>query len=605
MKRFFLILLFIFALAVPVSALDGDNVVIVIDAGHGGMDGGTDKGKLSEKEYNLSFALLLKEKLEQDGRFTVILTRDDDTYMKFLPRALVGLEAEADLFISLHCNSNGSSSVRGCEAYISVVDEFSAYDLADSILKRIEKASGIPYGKIEAVEDTGDSLGIYYWNPEKQWDMPGASHLGKKSDYYSINTWCSKFGIPSIIVEHGYLSNSSDSAAIHKEATRESIAEAEASALIDYFFGHEHEYSDTRLCDRPESCTLGGAYSYRCKICNVRLWTYKTDPDPDAHYWRQTASKKATCTSDGYIERVCQIAYNLNDKGYACEVHTYTEEIKATGHDYVILSDTEAGHGYDGLFHKKCSLCGDEVKEIRYGEEHTYTVTEEIAPTCVEDGRLSRKCSVCGNEIVEVIPCMGHDYKEISRVEPDGMNDGSVLYRCAVCEDEKEELLSHCPHSFPVENQEKLEPTCGVEGYYRETCSKCGWVNEEIYPALTHSYVTQMSASPSCENEGYIREKCSICGEVRTESIPRKDHAYVYNEENHESVCKYCGKQGEVTEIHEKSPETFLKSPLFVGIVVFVAAQAAISVFIVLRNRNHVKKKRKVDDFDYSDESDV
>ena len=191
-KIFFAIIFLslILSLSAPVLALDGDKVVVVLDPGHGGMDGGTDTGIRTEKTYNLLIAGYLRDALEKDGRFEVIMTRDDDAYLKFLPRALFALSSNADLLLSLHCNSNEYSSVSGAEAYVSIVEEFNATDLAEKLLRSISSAVSISYGKVETCPDTGDSLGIYYWNSDRQWDMPGDSSLGIRSDYYSMNTWC-------------------------------------------------------------------------------------------------------------------------------------------------------------------------------------------------------------------------------------------------------------------------------------------------------------------------------------------------------------------------------------------------------------------------------
>ena len=51
------------------------------------------------------------------------------------------------------------------------------------------------------------------------------------------------------------------------------------------------------------------------------------------------------------------------------------------GHDYATLEDSAAGHGFDGLLYKKCTKCGDEIKEVREGEPHDYVKTSESSPT--------------------------------------------------------------------------------------------------------------------------------------------------------------------------------------------------------------------------------
>ncbi|MGN1410796.1 MAG: N-acetylmuramoyl-L-alanine amidase [Eubacteriales bacterium] len=585
----FFALFLAFSSAFSVCALDGDKVVIVLDAGHGGYDGGTAVGLQSEKIYNLKIALYLRDCLEKDGRFKVIMTREDDVYLKFLPRALYALNNNADLFLSLHCNSNDYTGVRGSEAYITVVDEFSAYTLADKILTEIASAVDIPYGKVESCSDTGDALGIYYWNAEKQWDMPGESSLGLKSDYYSINTWCSKFGVPSIIVEHGYLSNAADAKIIDSDENLEKIAEAEAKALTEYYFGHTHSFSSERLVDHPSNCTLTGSASYRCSVCGAKTGTVYLDPMSDGHYWRISSSKAATCTEDGFIERVCQISFNLNDKGYECEVHSYTEELPAKGHDYVTLEDSSAGHGFDGLFYQKCSRCGDEIREVREGEPHNYVIQSETEADCTHDGVKTYACTICSDTYTEVTPALGHSYTERERSEPIGDEDGYVVYVCEICGEEKREVLSACEHEFEVT---QTQPDCEKAGAIIKKCLKCGWEESEELPALGHDYVVQMEVRPGCESEGYKREKCSRCGRINTESYSATGHTFEYDSESGSYICRYCGA---VQESGEDKPtrglSDLLKSPMIMIILSVIVLQFILVVIILVRHRKSLKKK--------------
>ena len=186
------------ALALPASADIAANgkVVIVLDAGHGGIDGGTAVGTLIEEEINLRLAKYLRAVLEGDDRFEVYLTREEDVYLNFFERTSVAREHNADLLLSLHCNSSPEADANGCLAIVSVVPKFRADTLAGKILDNISASVPIRRGRVDTEEDTGDELGIYYWSEERQWDMPGAYELGQKSDYYSINTWSCRFGIP-------------------------------------------------------------------------------------------------------------------------------------------------------------------------------------------------------------------------------------------------------------------------------------------------------------------------------------------------------------------------------------------------------------------------
>ncbi|MGL4373402.1 MAG: N-acetylmuramoyl-L-alanine amidase family protein, partial [Turicibacter sp.] len=91
--------------------------LIVIDPGHGGIDGGAIINNVLEKDLNLEISLKLKVALETAG-YEVIMTRVDDEYIELTQRAEIANEAGADLFISLHLNSYISdSTVNGVEVY--------------------------------------------------------------------------------------------------------------------------------------------------------------------------------------------------------------------------------------------------------------------------------------------------------------------------------------------------------------------------------------------------------------------------------------------------------------------------------------------------------
>jgi N-acetylmuramoyl-L-alanine amidase len=98
-----------------------DNIpLIVIDPGHGGVWPNGDPGAIStvtktyEKTINLSVGILLKKVLEEAG-YRVEMTRNDDTYQSLYNRAEIANRLEADLFISLHANSNPDTTMKGVQ----------------------------------------------------------------------------------------------------------------------------------------------------------------------------------------------------------------------------------------------------------------------------------------------------------------------------------------------------------------------------------------------------------------------------------------------------------------------------------------------------------
>ncbi len=91
---------------------------VVIDAGHGGHDSGCLGKNSKEKEVSLAVALKLGQFIRQKHKnVKVIFTRDDDTFVELYERAAIANRANADCFISIHCNS-GRKSVFGTESYV-------------------------------------------------------------------------------------------------------------------------------------------------------------------------------------------------------------------------------------------------------------------------------------------------------------------------------------------------------------------------------------------------------------------------------------------------------------------------------------------------------
>jgi len=530
------------AFAVSAADVTDETPVIVIDAGHGGYDGGATSGIRYEKEYDLLLAKYLRDELVADGRFVVIMTRDTDVYMNFLDRTMTGLRADADFLISLHCNSNTVYYVNGAEAYISVVDEYNTRPLADSILNGIQSSVGIKYNKVDSKEDTGDSLGIYYWNKDKKWDMPGAWQLGKKSDFYSILTWSSKFGIPSMILEAGYLSNWSDRAIIDSDANLKKIAASIADSFAEHYFGHTHTFTSQKVVVHPSNCSLTGSEAYRCTYCGLKKGTTALAAKDD-HYWRQESSAAATCTTDGYINYVCQISFNLDDKGYETPVHRYTEKIPAKGHNYVVYSDTQSSHAVDGKLHKVCSTCGDEILEIRQGTPHNYTVAENVPATCDADGYTKYRCDICSEEYSDPIKAVGHTYEEAESVPATPSEDGYIKYICSVCGGEKVTVIPKCDHEF---ESVTTDPTCENEGQTIESCKKCGYKTTSKIDPLGHSYEVISVIDPTCTVSGMIENQCTVCGKHTSDVPAPLGHTFVLSSKKLTktiNVCSLCGEE--------------------------------------------------------------
>ena len=96
--------------------------IIVIDPGHGGKDpGNLGTGRYKDREKDVSFdvSLLVKQYIEENLPGTkALLTRDDNQFIELYQRTVIANRANADLFISIHCNANDNHRAYGTESFV-------------------------------------------------------------------------------------------------------------------------------------------------------------------------------------------------------------------------------------------------------------------------------------------------------------------------------------------------------------------------------------------------------------------------------------------------------------------------------------------------------
>lgn len=104
-------------------------LVVVLDPGHGGIDPGAERDGALEKDLVLTFARELKELLLRDGRFSVVMTREDDSFVPLETRISAARQAGAGVFIALHADAIAEGEAVGATVYTlseEATDEASA-----------------------------------------------------------------------------------------------------------------------------------------------------------------------------------------------------------------------------------------------------------------------------------------------------------------------------------------------------------------------------------------------------------------------------------------------------------------------------------------------
>jgi N-acetylmuramoyl-L-alanine amidase len=215
---------------------------IVIDAGHGGKDGG---GRqifgLKEKTLNLKVAKLLLWKLEKVKGFKVIMTRDSDVFIPLRKRSKIANDYGADLFISIHANASRHNRNQGFEIYFmseNASDPWAAEvaDYENSVLRFEEKveepdAAALLLHSLARNEymNEGSKLAGYV---AKEFDKrtPFINRGVKQAAFYVLRGTYA----PGILVEMGFMTNRKDQTNLCKLSVRKKIADAIYRGVLNY-----------------------------------------------------------------------------------------------------------------------------------------------------------------------------------------------------------------------------------------------------------------------------------------------------------------------------------------------------------------------------------
>ena len=193
---------------------------VVIDAGHGGIDGGAEGVTgTSEKTITLAFALELKAKLLATGNYDVFMTREKDEFLRLDERVRIARQHAADLFISIHADTIRLKGVRGATVY-TVSDKASDAE-AEALADRENLSDALAGVEVEEEnQQVADILIDLIRRETHTFSMRFARSLvGQLSNKVEmINNPHRSAGfkvlrapdVPSVLVELGYLSNAKD-----------------------------------------------------------------------------------------------------------------------------------------------------------------------------------------------------------------------------------------------------------------------------------------------------------------------------------------------------------------------------------------------------------
>lgn len=219
--------------------------LIVIDPGHGGVDNGTQSAGEMEKNLVLNFGLALRDKIEQSGKYRVVMTRTDDTFIPLNDRVKVARSQSAALFVSIHADALPKHEGDAQGATIYTLSEKASDAKAERLAEAENKADAIGGVSLDEPAEVADILIDLTQRETKTFSNRFArvlmnemkttvrmhKHPLKSAGFRVLKAP----DVPSVLVELGYVSNKGDLEHLVSENWRNKTVGSMAQA-IDTFF---------------------------------------------------------------------------------------------------------------------------------------------------------------------------------------------------------------------------------------------------------------------------------------------------------------------------------------------------------------------------------
>src|SRR3984957_15254269 len=221
--------------------------LVVLDPGHGGIDTGTKASSgEAEKDIVLDVAQRLRERIEKTGKYRVLMTRSDDTFIPLATRVRIARNAGAALFVSIHADSLPRKEGDAQGATVYTLSETATDPEAGRLAEQENRADVIPGVDLKSEPD--DVAGILIDLAQRETktfsvqfahklvgDMKEATRLHKNPVKSAGFRVLRAPDVPSVLVELGYVSNKQDLQSLLSDTWRDHTADSMAQAVDGYF----------------------------------------------------------------------------------------------------------------------------------------------------------------------------------------------------------------------------------------------------------------------------------------------------------------------------------------------------------------------------------
>ena len=263
---------------------------VTLDAGHGAHDFGAVYNGHVEKNIALAIVLKVGKILEENPKIDVIYTRKTDVFIDLIERANIANRADANIFVSIHCNANRNTAADGTETYVmgmtKVASNLEAAKKENSVITLEkdykQKYEGFDPNSPETMigmtlmqEEYLDNSISMASKVEEEFAALGKKlrQGGVKQAPYMV---LHKAYMPRVLIETGFISNPVEGNILDSEEGQDDIANAIANAIISYkkeYFGNgnldsDYEKPSRKIIEKPLKDT---ATSIKQQLMDVPL----------------------------------------------------------------------------------------------------------------------------------------------------------------------------------------------------------------------------------------------------------------------------------------------------------------------------------------------
>jgi N-acetylmuramoyl-L-alanine amidase len=220
--------------------------LIIIDPGHGGIDNGTQASGESEKNLVLAFGLALRDRIEKSGKYRVVMTRSDDTFIPLDDRVKIARNQSAALFVSIHADALPKHEGEAQGATIYTLSDKASDAEAERLAETENRADAI--GGVNLTQEPTEVADILIDLAQRETRTYSnrfarllAGEMKNSARMYKHPLKSAGFrvlkapDVPSVLVELGYVSNKSDLEHLVSDTWRTKTVGSMAQA-IDTFF---------------------------------------------------------------------------------------------------------------------------------------------------------------------------------------------------------------------------------------------------------------------------------------------------------------------------------------------------------------------------------